>query len=213
MSYKRVNTLFHLQVFVAGSLMLNGCSSSPEATVQDKRVSPWEQREQRDARAQATETFKADLKASDEVLHEIELSQHTEAVDETRVEIQPIALTEHVIEVAEEEQLELTPLTLDEAEVVSTPEPVSIMDQPAEYFTMQLMASVDIDRVIRFADENQIVTQYVVATERGGVVWYVLLLDVYTDYESAAAARDEIAPRLKNAPWIRKVGAVQALVR
>jgi septal ring-binding cell division protein DamX len=89
----------------------------------------------------------------------------------------------------------------------------SIMDQPANYYTMQLMASVDIDRVIRFANENEVSTEYIVATERDGVIWHVLLLDIYPDYSSAVAARDEISPRLKNEPWIRGVGSVQKLVR
>ena len=89
----------------------------------------------------------------------------------------------------------------------------TIMDQPAEYFTLQVIASVDIDRVLRFAEQHQLSTQYLVATERDGVIWHVLLLEVYADYAMAVAARDEVSPNLKEQPWIRTVGSVQELVR
>jgi len=95
---------------------------------------------------------------------------------------------------------------------VETSANATFMEQPTDYYTLQLIASVDIDRVMRFAEEEQISTQYIVATERDGVIWHVLLLDVYPDYSSALAARDEIASSLKNTPWVRRVGSVQKLV-
>ena len=89
----------------------------------------------------------------------------------------------------------------------------TIMEQPAEYFTLQVIASVDIDRVLRFTEQKQFSTQYIVATERDGIIWHILLLDVYADYAMAVAARDEVSPSLKDQPWIRTVGSVQKLAR
>ncbi len=169
---------------------LNACSSKPSPWA--KSESPWDQRSNAEVEAPAAETYKADLEMPVDSASEVELSYQAESVEsftpEAAVELEPV---------------------VDE----SASEGGSIMDQPASYYTLQLMASVDIDRVYRFADENQLSIQYVVSTVRDGVTWHVLLLDVYPDYPSAVVARDEIALRLNNQPWIRKVGSVQKLVQ
>ena len=192
MKMKRINPLFKLLGLVGVVVTLNACSSDPAPWA--KSESPWDQRRSTEAEAPAADSYKADLEMPADSASEVELSYEAAAVESftPEAELEPAAVTE-----------------IDEAPV----EAGSIMDQPAGYYTMQLMASVDIDRVIRFAAQNQISTQYIVATERDGVVWHVLLLDIYPDYSSAVAARDEIAPSLRNAPWIRSVGSVQKLVR
>ena len=88
-----------------------------------------------------------------------------------------------------------------------------ILELPATYYTVQLMASVDIDRVYRFADENQLSIKYVVPTNRDGMTWYVLLLDVYPDRESAVIGKNEVASILRTEPWIRNVGSIQQLIQ
>ncbi|MCW8933679.1 MAG: hypothetical protein OQK98_03050 [Gammaproteobacteria bacterium] len=194
---KRINPLFKLLGLVGVVVTLNACSSDPAPWT--KSESPWDQRRGTEAEAPAADAYKADLEMPADSASEVELSYEAAAVEsftpEAAIESEPL---EGAAVVAVED---------------STLEAGSIMDYPANYYTMQLMASVDIDRVIRFAEENQISTQYMVATERDGVVWHVLLLDVYPDYSSAVVARDEIAPSLKNAPWIRKVGSVQKIAR
>ena len=195
MKMKRINPLFKLLGLVGVVVTLSACSSDPAPWT--KSESPWDQRRSTEAEAPATDTYKADLEMPADSASEVELSYEAAAVESFTPEAEP-----EYVEAAEV-------IAVEEAPV----ETGSIMDQPAGYFTMQLMASVDIDRVIRFAAQNQISTQYIVATERDGVVWHVLLLDIYPDYSSAVAARDEIAPSLRNAPWIRSVGSVQKLVR
>lgn len=196
MKLKRINTLFKLLGLIGVAVVLNACSSDP--TPWTKSDSPWDQRRgsEIEAEAPAADAYKADLEMPADSASEVELSYEAEVIEsyepEGALEPEPAAVM----------AVEETPV-----------EAGSIMDQPANYYTMQLMASVDIDRVIRFAEENQVSTQYVVATERDGVVWHVLLLDIYPDYSSAVIARDEIAPSLRNAPWIRSVGSVQKLVR
>jgi len=199
---KRINPLFKVLGLAGVIITLNACSSS-EPSPWTKSESPWGQRNsvEAEAEAPAAETYKADLEMPADNASEVELSYQAEPVESPTPEV--------VVE-PEPEPVEEMPLAAVEE---AAPEEGSIMDQPANFYTMQLMASVDIDRVIRFAEQNNISTQYVVATERDGVIWHVLLLDVYPDYASAVAARDDIAPTLKNQPWIRSVGSVQKLIR
>lgn len=195
MKIKLLNHLLMLAVVV----FLSACASEPSAWT--KSSSPWAQKRAVKAEAPAAETYKAHLERPAEaellepvinqpVANEVELSYQTEAV--TSLATTPPEAVE---------PLEREPLSL------------SLMDQPATYYTMQLMASVDMDRVLRFAEKNQISTRYVVPTVRDGVTWYVLLLDVYKDYSSAVSAREAIALQLKSKPWIRKVGSVQKIMR
>lgn len=87
-----------------------------------------------------------------------------------------------------------------------------IMSLPGNYYAVQVMASVDIDRVYKFAERNQLSVRYVVPTMRDGVTWHVLLLDVYPDLGSARNGVDEVAGALPTKPWIRKVSSIQRLV-
>jgi len=77
---------------------------------------------------------------------------------------------------------------------------------------VQVMASVDIDRVYKFAERNQLSVRYVIPTLRDGVTWHVLLLDVYPDYNAAKAGVAEMEGLLPTQPWIRKIGSIQKLV-
>lgn len=87
-----------------------------------------------------------------------------------------------------------------------------IMSLPSNYYAVQVMASVDIDRVYKFAERNQLSVRYVIPTLRDGVTWHVLLLDVYPDFAAAKAGAAEMEGLLPTKPWIRKVGSIQKLV-
>ncbi len=201
MNITRTNLLFILSGMCGVAFVLSGCSAN-EPSQWTKSSSPWDKpKTSQPVDAPAAETYKADLEMPVEPMSsttsDVELSYQTEQVESFAPQ-EPAVATEP----------ELEPMEMEEPASTGA----SIMDQPANFYTMQLMASVDIDRVMKFAEQNQISTQYIVATERDGVIWHVLLLDIYPDYSSAAAARDEIAPSLKSAPWIRSVGSVQKLV-
>ncbi len=200
MNIKQVKPFYKIFSLIGVVIALNACSSE-EASPWTKNESPWDRggSDVEAAAAPAADTYKTDLEMPADNVDEVELSYQTESVESFAPE-----------EVIPEDDAPVEELAVTDETISGD---TTIMDQPADYYTMQLMASVDIDRVIRFAEANHISTQYLVATERDGVVWHVLLLDVYPDYSSAVAARDEIAPSLKNAPWIRKVGSVQKLVR
>lgn len=116
---------------------------------------------------------------------------------------------------APEPVVEAEPMPVEEAPVVAEDMGAEqeIMGLPANYYTVQLIASVDIDRVYKFAEKNQLSVRYVVPTVRDGVTWHVLLLDVYPDLSSAKMARDDIAGRLTTKPWVRTIGSVQKLMQ
>jgi len=194
---------------LAGVLLaLAGCAEEPSPWT--KSSSPWE-RSQSEAQAPAAESYKADLEMQEEpepeATDEVELSYQAEPVESfvPEAEPEPESVDVAAVDVEPEESYEQTAAPVSGGS--------SLMDQPASYYTVQLMASVDIDRVYRFAQENQISTEFVVPTHRGGVIWHVLLLGIYEDYAAASVGKEEVAPLLKTEPWIRSVGSVQKLMR
>lgn len=186
MNIKSFKPLFKLLGLVVAVFALNACSSEPSPWT--KNESPWDQRRASNSEVPESEEYKSDLdmQTEEDLAYPVEPMEETVVTEEYAVEEEPPA------------------------------EPVAggnFQDIPANYYTVQLMASVDIDRVYRFADKNQLSTQYVVPTLRDGLTWHVLLLDVYPDYASAVAGRDEIADLLNTQPWVRKVGSVQRLMQ
>jgi len=193
---KQIKQLLYITGLVFVAMLLNACSSEPSPWT--KSSSPWDQRRGGEVEAPAADIYKADLEMPMEGGDQVELSYQAEPVDSFAPDVVADEPVEEVTMVAEEPAMT---------------ESSSIMDFPASHYTVQLMASIDIDRVYRFAEQNQISTQYVIPTERDGVTWHVLLLGVYPDYSSAVASKDEVASSLSTQPWIRKVGAVQNLMQ
>ncbi len=194
---KSLTTLFTLAGLV---VTLQACSSDPASW--DKKDSPWEQRRNQVVEAPSAEEYKLDLEMATEPSAS-DLSYQAESVESIVPEAEP-AVIEEVTE-------EVPPVDIVDEPVVA--DASSLLDVPANYYTVQLMASNNVDRVFRFADQHSVTTQYITATIRDGVIWHVLLLGVYPDYSSAVAAKDEIAPVLSTQPWIRSVGSVQKLMQ
>lgn len=102
------------------------------------------------------------------------------------------------------------------------PAPVAASDSPdtggdfkniaGNYYTVQVIASVDENSVYTFANKHQLSTRYIVPTVRGSTTWYVLLLDVYPTKAAAKSALDYSAGTLPTKPWIRTVASVQQLM-
>ena len=88
-----------------------------------------------------------------------------------------------------------------------------LMHLPAEYFTVQLLASADMKSVNRFVKKHQVPKSFVVMTEKNKVIWYVLLLDVFDSYELAMLASKNIARSMQESPWIRNIGSVQQILK
>lgn len=119
------------------------------------------------------------------------------------IEMQPMAEPEPMpMEEPAEPAVPAAPMSV-EAEVMS---------MPADYYAVQVFASVDLDRVYKFAEQNQLSVRYILPTVRDGITWHILLLDVYPDLTSARAGLAEVDGTLSTKPWIRKLGSVQKLM-
>ena len=178
---------------VLGSLLMLSACSSGESTGWAKKASPWDH----------IRSSRENVEVNDQVAPiELEQSQYQYVAEEA-----PVTEPEPVVEaIVEEPVVEESPV--DEPVVAG-----GIQDVPANYYTVQLMASVDIDRVYRFADQNQLSIKYIVPTYRDGIVWHVLLLDVYPDRAAAVAGKNEVEETLRTQPWVRTVGSIQKLMQ
>ena len=193
-----------LKIFAVCGLvsLLSACGSS-EPSPWTKKSSPWDQgRSQQtqrqssiNAEAPAADSYKEELAAVDQSLQDVDLNYQSQSV-------------ESFVPEAESEAA-----TTDSAATEDISAEDEVLNQPADYYTVQLMASVDKNRAYRFAEKHQLSSRYIVATHRGDAVWYVLLLGIYPDYASAKAAMNDVAGSLKNTPWVRKLGGIQKLMR
>ncbi len=175
------------------AMLVSACSNSDTTY---KGGSPWDQHRNQGemAQAPAADVYTQELAAVDAGASEVELNYQTEPVEA----VLPEAIEEVQPEMAE-------------------PETVSVEDeilrQPASYYTVQVMASVDVDRVYKFAEQHQLSVRYIVPTVRDGVTWHVLLLDIYPTLADAKAALQEASYTLPTKPWIRSLGSVQKLMQ
>ena len=83
---------------------------------------------------------------------------------------------------------------------------------PGNYYTVQVIASVDENSVYTFANKHQLSTRYIVPTVRGSTTWHVLLLDVYPTKAAAKSAMEYAAGTLPTKPWMRSVASVQQIM-
>ena len=176
------------------SVVLTACSGSAPA----KQGSIWDQRRSTSSVAvPAAAEYKKELAAVDQSTSDAELSYQADSLapDGAAETIEP----------------EVAALETDAESAVSSVEK-EILAMPATSFTVQLFASVDIDRVYRYAEQNQISVQYIVPTVRDDIIWYILLLDVYPGYSAAKASMEEISVSLSTQPWVRSIGSVQKLI-
>jgi len=185
------------------ALILSACSSTPEKSEWgEKTASPW--------------ASGGSIKSGRDAYEESQVSDQAVAGDTAAVSDQ-LAYDPYAPAPAEPVQEEA--VVVEEAPGMAEPASAGmgaeseIMNQPADYYTLQLMASVDIDRVYKFAERNQLSVRYVVPTIRDGVTWHVLLLDIYPDLSSAKIARDEMSGILKTSTWIRTLGSIQKLMQ
>lgn len=170
--------------------LASACSTSGDSSDWNKKASPWDRIRDNPSAAVDAE------RAPEPVPIEIEMMQAQRA----QAEAEPAAV------LVEQQPVAVAP--------VIEPSPTDrVMQAPADYFTVQVMASVDPNRVYRFAEQNQLPIDYIVPTLRDGVTWHVLLLDIYPDRASAVSAQAEAAATLKTQPWVRSVGSIQKIMQ
>ncbi|MDH5765475.1 MAG: SPOR domain-containing protein [Gammaproteobacteria bacterium] len=196
---KNITTVGAMKIFaLAGSVILvSACSGGGKTAWGEKSASPWA----------SGGSIKSGRDAYEETIMETDQGSVAD-----QLVYDPYASTPDVT-VAEPEPAEVIIAEPEPVVAVSSGSGQDIMSLPANYYTVQLMASVDLDRVYKFAEKNQLSTRYVAPTVRDGVTWHVLLLDVYPDAASAKKARSEIAARLNTQPWVRSIGSVQKLIK
>ena len=170
-------------------VLVSACSTSGDSSDWNKKASPWDHIRDNPSAAVNEEP----------VPIEIEMMQ------EQREQAEP-AQAEPVAVLVEQEPIAVAP-------VIEASPTDRVMQAPASYFTVQVMASVDSSRVYRFAEQYQLPIDYIVPTLRDGVIWHVLLLDIYPDRASALSAQAEAAATLKTQPWVRSVGSIQKIMQ
>ena len=87
---------------------------------------------------------------------------------------------------------------------------VSVMDMPAEFYAVQLIAMTNRQRLEEYIAINQLEGMTAARTERNGEIYYVLILGIYENRGLAERASLEIPPPLDTTePWIRELGTLQ----
>ncbi|MDA9366210.1 hypothetical protein N9R10_00950 [Pseudomonadales bacterium] len=91
----------------------------------------------------------------------------------------------------------------------------NLLDQPASYYTVQLIAMKEELNILNYARLNGLDDPLHVQIMVEGAPWYVLLLGIYPDQATADLAKDQWvrAKNLKVVPWIRRLGPLQDAIR
>lgn len=209
MNFSVIKPVMYLTL--AGVLLgLVGCATdSSTSSSWNQKESPWAQRrgtQSAAAAAPAAEQYKQELAAVDETAGtgQIDLGYQPEQVDST-VPADPMLASDTA-------PAAVAVVTEPEVAAAETAVASDIRNMPADYYTVQVMASDTVDRVYKFAAKHKLSVRYVVPTVRDGVTWHVLLLDVYPNMAQARAALAEVSPSLGTKPWIRKLGSVQSIM-
>jgi septal ring-binding cell division protein DamX len=118
-----------------------------------------------------------------------------------------------------------TPITLPITQPVESVSVVSpsgseqggkyILEQPADSYTVQLIAMQEEGSVLTYASHNGIDAPLYARIESKDADWFVLLLGTYTNRQSAEEAKDswESTRTLKIRPWVRNLGPLQDAIR
>lgn len=186
---KKSNQSFVKLFGLVAVLTLSACSSN-ESTGWTKKASPWDHIRSSESVAEAEESAAF---IEPETAQERNVTEDSIAVE---MESSPEVFSDNGVE----------------EPIVAPLIGGGILEFPATHYTVQLIASTDIDRVYKFADQNQLSIKYIVPTTRDGLIWHVLLLDIYPDRESAVLGKNEVEATLRTQPWIRSVGSIQKLM-
>ena len=109
-------------------------------------------------------------------------------------------------------------LASDEANIEptmeATPEPettsnVGLSEIPADYFTVQVVASSSMKSLNAFAAQYGLATKLTAQVTAGTKVWNVLLVGSYPTLEEAKTALIGIKANVPTSPWIRKISTLQ----
>ena len=89
-------------------------------------------------------------------------------------------------------------------------EPVAILDIPANFFAVQLVAVSSKAALEGFAKKHKIRGMSAARIWNGEKLYYVLLLGIYETKANATASIESLAPPFDEMnPWIRNLGSLQ----
>jgi hypothetical protein len=96
----------------------------------------------------------------------------------------------------------------------STDNALWVKNQPARFYTMQLVASQDQKIIDRFLTRAPALKDYhVVETVREDVTWIIVITGSYADRNSALSAVKTLPDKLQTpSPWIRTFGSIQSIL-
>ncbi|MFT6316882.1 MAG: hypothetical protein ACJAWG_001511 [Candidatus Azotimanducaceae bacterium] len=91
----------------------------------------------------------------------------------------------------------------------------TLLSQPESFYTVQIITMRDEDDIIKYARLNGLQYPLYTRIANDGGIWYVLLLGVYPDVDTAQQAMTDWqrAKNLKVDPWVRQLGTLQASIR
>ena len=89
---------------------------------------------------------------------------------------------------------------------------VRLVDLPAEYFAVQLLASSSKENLERFASSAKIDGLAAARIASSGRLLYILMLGIYPDRDSAERAAAAVPERIRGevVPWVRSLGSLQS---
>ena len=89
--------------------------------------------------------------------------------------------------------------------------PMRLIDLPADYYAVQIVALSSKQALESYVKDRNLIGMSAARIEREGKLYYVLLLGIYQDRETAElAAADRPEPLKDIEPWIRRLGSLQA---
>ena len=93
-------------------------------------------------------------------------------------------------------------------------EPVALLDLPADFYAVQLVAVSSKKDLEEFAERHQIRGMSAARTYSQNQMFYILLLGIYETYDNAELAVDSLGPPFdETQPWIRRVGSLQRAIQ
>jgi hypothetical protein len=94
------------------------------------------------------------------------------------------------------------------------PEPTPILELPSDYFAVQLLAMQSREGVEGYISEHGLRGMSGARVENEGDIFYVLIVGIYTTYDSALEASTDLPPPLDTVEaWIRPLGSLQEAMK
>ncbi len=85
----------------------------------------------------------------------------------------------------------------------------SIMEYPADYYAVQLIAAHNQGAIDYFLQQHPHLNTQQLSSNRNNQRWLSLIVGVYPSLQAANQAIADITPPLVNKPWVRRLGPLQ----